>query len=235
DYRLPTTDFRLEVITCSVTDAIEAEKGGADRLEVISNFERDGLTPSLEMVRAIQAAVRLPLRVMLRESDGFQVASNDEVERLTTMARELAALRVDGVVLGFLREGKIDIELTNQILSSAPALKATFHRAFDETEDQFQALAELGKCRQIDRILTSGGPGTWDEKSERLALYRQQTGGHPTILVGGGVDASVIKAIRSHTDLTEFHIGRAARVPATVHGEVQSARVKELVRALHSI
>ena len=38
-------EFALEVIACSVADAIEAEKGGADRLEVISHFERGGLTP----------------------------------------------------------------------------------------------------------------------------------------------------------------------------------------------
>jgi copper homeostasis protein len=216
--------FVLEVIACTVEDAIEAEKGGADRLEVISHFERGGLTPSLELVRAIQTTVRLPLRVMLRESDGYQVAGDDE-----TAAREMAALRVDGVVLGFLRDGKVDIELTNRILVSAPTLKATFHRAFDETADPFQAIAQLRRCRQIDRILTSGGPGDWSDKMERLARYREATGGQPIILVGGGVDASVIKAVRSRTDLAEFHIGRAARVPAAFNGPVQSARVQELL------
>jgi copper homeostasis protein len=224
--------FVLEVIACTVKDAIEAEKGGADRLEVISHFERGGLTPSLELVRAMQTAVRLPLRVMLRESDGYQVASNDEVARLCSAARELAAMRVDGVVLGFLRDGKVDIELINRILDNAPMLNATFHRAFDETSDPFEALAELSQCRQIDRILTSGGPGDWTDKIERLALYQQTTGGRPIILVGGGVDASVIKAVRSTTDLAEFHIGRAARVPAAFNGLVQSARVQELLACI---
>jgi copper homeostasis protein len=224
--------FVLEVIACTVKDAIEAEKGGADRLEVISDFERGGLTPSLELVRAMQTAVRLPLRVMLRESDGYQVASNDEVARLCSAARELAAMRVDGVVLGFLRDGKVDIELINRILDNAPMLNATFHRAFDETSDPFEALAELSQCRQIDRILTSGGPGDWTDKIERLALYQQTTGGRPIILVGGGVDASVIKAVRSTTDLAEFHIGRAARVPAAFNGLVQSARVQELLACI---
>jgi copper homeostasis protein len=224
--------FVLEVIACTVEDAIEAEKGGADRLEVISHFERGGLTPSLELVRAIQTAVRLPLRVMLRESDGYQVASDDEVARLCCAAREMAALRVDGVVLGFLRDGKVDIDLTNRILDNAPMLNATFHRAFDDTDDPFQALAELRNCRQIDRILTSGGLGDWSDKIERLARYREATGGHPIILVGGGVDASVIKAVRSKTDLAEFHIGRAARVPAAFNGSVQSARVQELLACI---
>jgi copper homeostasis protein len=224
--------FVLEVIACTVDDAIEAERGGAGRLEVIAHFERGGLTPSLELVRAIQTAVQLPLRVMLRESDGYQVAGNDEIERLCSKARELAALRVDGVVLGFLRGGKVDLELTQQILDSAPSLNATFHHAFDEASDPFQALAELRNCRQIDRVLTSGGPGDWTAKIERLDRYQQAAGGHPIILVGGGVDASVIKAIRANTNLTEFHIGRAARVPAAVNGAVHSVRVKELLADL---
>ncbi len=221
--------FVLEVIACTVGDAIEAEKGGAHRLEVISHFERGGLTPSLDLVRAIQAAVRLPLRVMLRESDGYQVTNDDEVESLCNTARELAAMRVDGVVLGFLRDGKVDIELTRGILDSAPTLKATFHRAFDETSDPFQALTDLRNCSQIDRVLTSGGPGDWAEKIERLERYHQATGGQPIILVGGGVDASVIKAIRAKTNLAEFHLGRAARIPATVDGSVKSSLVKDIL------
>ena len=62
----------LEVIVQSVADAAEAEAGGADRLEVVREIERDGLTPPLDLVRSIIAATSLPLRVMVRESDGFE-------------------------------------------------------------------------------------------------------------------------------------------------------------------
>jgi copper homeostasis protein len=226
--------FVLEVIACTVADALEAEKGGAHRLEVISHFECGGLTPSLELVREIQTAVSLPLRIMVRENDGYHVASNDEVERICQTVRELAAMRVDGVVLGFIRDRKVDIEVMLQILKSGPALKATFHRAFDEASDPFQALAEISQCGQIDRVLTSGGQGNWTERSEKLSLYQREAGEHLKILVGGGVDASAIKTIRNKTNLVEFHIGRAARVPATVHGSVQSARVKDILCELDS-
>src|SRR5262245_59258121 len=112
--KMSKSGFALEVIACTVADAVEAEKGGAHRLEIISHFECGGLTPSLELVREIQASVSLPLRVMLRESDGYQVACNDEVESLCRTMRELAALRVDRVVLGFIRDGKVDLELTQR-------------------------------------------------------------------------------------------------------------------------
>jgi copper homeostasis protein len=216
----------LEVIACGVADAIEAEKGGADRLEVISHFECGGLTPPLELVQAMQGAVRLPLRIMLRESASYQTRSEDEIERLCRAAHQFAALGVDGVVLGFLRAGEIDLEITQRILNSAPGLRATFHHAFDEVRDKSQALADLSSCKQIDRVLTSGGPGELKLKIERLAHYQQLITGKLKILVGGGVDAAVIKAIHASTGLTEFHIGRAARIPPTISGEVRAARVK---------
>ena len=74
----------LEVIVQTVDDARAADAGGADRLEVVRDINRDGLTPSIDVVRSIQAATRLPLRVMVRESATFTVG-------------------VDGLVLGFTR------------------------------------------------------------------------------------------------------------------------------------
>ena len=61
----------LEVIACSVEDAIQAEEGGADRLEIVSDLDVGGLTPPLELVREIRSEVNLPLRVMLREEAGI--------------------------------------------------------------------------------------------------------------------------------------------------------------------
>src|ERR1051326_1190273 len=61
----------LEVIVCCVADAFEAQKGGASRLEVVRDLDRGGLTPSIQLVQAIKDAVDLPLRVMVRESDGY--------------------------------------------------------------------------------------------------------------------------------------------------------------------
>src|SRR5215475_6492738 len=106
-----THSIVLEVIACSVADAIEAERGGADRLEVISHFAVGGLTPPLGLLREIRAAVSLPLRVMLREGSGYEVNDEAETERLCAMARELNATGVEGVVLGFLRDGEIDVEV----------------------------------------------------------------------------------------------------------------------------
>ncbi|HEY8186747.1 MAG TPA: copper homeostasis protein CutC, partial [Pyrinomonadaceae bacterium] len=150
----------LEVIVCSVADALEAQKGGADRLEVIRDFERGGMTPPLKLVQEITAVVSLPLRVMLRESSGYETLNNDEVDRLCGAAGEFSALGIEGVVLGFLHKQRIDVHLTQQILACAPNLKATFHHAFEETEP-FEAIRDLKRIKQVDKLLTHGGAGNW--------------------------------------------------------------------------
>ncbi len=219
----------LEVIACTVEDAINAERGGAHRLEIISRFETGGLTPLLDLVREIQSAVKLPLRVMLRESDSYEVLDEKEIEKLCAAARELNAMRVDGIVLGFLQGRKVDVELTKRVLACAPNLKATFHHAFEETKDKFAAIEVLKSTPQIDKILTRGGNGNWAEKYSLLEIYAQAAQPAMKILAGGGVDAEAIKLLKKKTSVREFHVGSAARADGAVSKEL-AARLAEAAR-----
>lgn len=218
----------LEVIACSVADAVEAQQGGARRLEIISDLSRGGLTPPLELVQQIIAIVSIPVRVMLRESDGYGLASDDEEARLCRAASEFSRLRIDGLVLGFVRSGRIDVVLTQKILNCAPHLKATFHHAFEEV-DPFEAISEIKKIKQVDRILTYGGVGPWPVKMKQLVTYQEQSRPEIEIIAGGGLDADKIESLSSLTSIREFHVGRAARADGSVDGVVQAARVKALI------
>ncbi|MFD9245886.1 copper homeostasis protein CutC, partial [Streptomyces sp. NPDC059556] len=60
----------LEVIALDEEDAVAAQTGGADRLELVTDMAADGLTPSRTGFAAIRAAVDIPLRVMLRPPPG---------------------------------------------------------------------------------------------------------------------------------------------------------------------
>jgi hypothetical protein len=59
----------LEVIATSVADAVAAEQGGADRLELVVDLSRGGMTPPAALVDEILGRVRIPIRVMVRETD----------------------------------------------------------------------------------------------------------------------------------------------------------------------
>ena len=223
------TEPALEVIVCSVSDAIEAKKGGANRLEVVRNLEYGGLTPSLELVRSIQSNVALPLRVMLRESVGYETNGAEEIEALSVAAEQFAKMGVDGVVIGFLIGSRVDIELTRRVLARAPDLRATFHHAFEDAGDQLQALRDIKSLVQVDRILSSGGSGELKHRIKRLDTYARAADPEIKIIAGGGVDGDAILLLMRTTSIREFHVGRAARSGFSIDGDVQAELVSRLV------
>jgi len=225
----------LEVIACSVADAIEAEKGGANRLEIVRDLHLGGLTPSFELVSEIQSSVSIPLRVMLRESTGYETNGEDEIERLCDATVRFGSLGVAGFVIGFLKQESIDVELTRRILECAPNVKATFHHAFEDSPDKRRALEQIKSISQIDRILSNGGNDLLSERVQRLARYEQLAAPDVKIIAGGGIDAEAIKQIGQGTGIREFHVGRAARTAMRVDGVVEAECVSKLVQTLREL
>ena len=222
----------LEVIVQSVADATAADAGGADRLEVVREIERDGLTPPIDLVRAIAAATRLPLRVMVRENDGFSIQDSRELATLQKSFAVLADLRVDGAVVGFTRDGEIDLERMREVLGAAPGLPVTLHRAFDHVRDRLAAIDAVRELTQVDRILTDGGGGGWPARCRNLQQYAARAGERFTILAGGGVDDRALEALAATHAVREAHVGRAARSPQIPAAPVSAARVAEMRRII---
>ena len=218
----------LEVIVCSIEDAVEAAAGGADRLDVVSHRDIGGLTPSPDLVRRIKTDVELPLRVMVRESAGFETSGYAEIERLCASVRTFNEIGVDGIVFGFLKGDEPDFELIKTILAQAPEIKATFHHAFEDARDKLSLIRELQTFPQVDRLLAHGGEGTWTEKMGRLVQYQDVAFPEITVIAGGGLDLSVVRLIKTNTSISEFHVGSAARVD----GRVSRACVAELARLI---
>ena len=226
----------LEVIACSVPDAIEAEKGGANRLEIVRELQRGGLTPPLELVTQIKRAVALPLRVMLRENESYKTNSADEIDHLCRAAPHFASVGVDGLVLGFLKDGgEVDVELTQRVLACAPDVRATFHHAFEDAVDKLRALSDIKRLPQVDRILSHGGTDELERRVVRLREYDHAAAPEITILAGGGIDRNAILNIGHETNICEFHVGRAARANFDIDGDVQSSLVRALTKTLREI
>jgi copper homeostasis protein len=222
----------LEVIVISVEDAIEAEAGGADRLELVRALDLGGLTPDPELVKQVLRAVKIPVRVMLRETPDMSSGGPEEKQLLKACAEAFASLPLDGFVLGFTRDGKVDTPAVIDILSAAPGCRATFHRAFDEVADPLASIQELKRLPQVDRILTVGGKGDWRHRKRRLIDW--QRAGEPSIriLTGAGLSRTVLSDLAKTAELQEIHVGRAARTPPLVTGNVSREAVRSLKSAL---
>ena len=219
----------LEVIVQSIADARAAADGGADRLEVVRSIEQGGLTPAIEVVHAIAASVRLPMRVMVRENAGFTIGDG-ELRRLQEAAMSLEAANVDGIVIGFADGEGVRLPDLESVLSAARRVRVTFHRAFDALDAPIVAIPLIARCAQVDRILTSGGDGTLATRVETLRRYTR-VAGRLTIVAGGGVDEAAAALFAQSNCVNEIHIGRAARADR-VPGSPVAARSVAAIRAL---
>jgi copper homeostasis protein len=220
----------LEVIVQTLEDAREATAGGADRLEVVRDILQGGLTPSVDLVRAIQQVTPLPLRVMVRENAGY-TTDPEELRVLQLAADGFQSLGVDGLVVGFAAQGQPRLDDVRRVVERAPGARITFHRAFDSLSAPEGALSALAADTAIDHLLTSGGEGTPAERSARLRRWSGQLaalGAGVTIIAGGGVDEEMLRVLARDRSVIEAHVGRAAREGDDPDGTVRAARVRHL-------
>ncbi|KOG47397.1 MULTISPECIES: copper homeostasis protein CutC [Streptomyces] len=201
----------LEVIALDVEDAVAARAGGADRLELVTDMAADGLTPPRETFAAIRAAVDIPLRVMLRRTDGFAAG---DVSDLVRTARELRAEGAQEFVLGFLHaDGTPDLAAVEAVVAELDGCRWTFHRAIDRAADRDQLRKALADVPGLDTYLTAGSPAGVEEGLPVLlaeAARGGEPGYGPRILVGGGLTLEHLPVLRAG-GIDAFHIGGAAR------------------------
>mgnify|MGYP001229642377 CR=1 FL=1 len=227
----------LEVIATTVSDAIIAERYGADRIELITGISEGGLTPSLGLIEAVREKVSIPVRVMIRPNARSFVYDATDME---TMQRDIRHIRTVGglsLVLGVLRpDGTVAEDLLGQLLEAAGGMEVTFHRAFDEVKDQFEALNVLLRYPQITDILTSGARPTAPEGKERIAALEQLSSEHPiSILAGSGLSVAGLSEFISDTGVRRVHFGSAVREDGNALKPIDPARLQAVRTLLNSL
>jgi len=217
----------LEVIVQSVEDAVAAEQGGADRLELVRDLGRDGLTPEFALAEAICARVRVPVRVMIREEKAFVASSPGVIERMAASAAQFARLPIDGLVVGILDSGgAIARDAMRKVLDAAPGCRATFHRAIEQVSDRAQALSALAVFPQIDRVLSAGGNGGWAARVRTIEAMTAEALPGVRIMMAIGLEVDGLALLRPLA--IDAHIGRAARSPQTVDAPVSAEAVRRV-------
>lgn len=206
----------LEVIALSAEDARAAQAGGADRLELVTDIAADGLTPDRATFAAIRDAVTIPLRVMLRTSDGFTLSGPAELDDLRARAELLRAEGAEEFVLGFLDDsGQPDLAAVGALADTVGNCRWTFHRAIDRAADRDGLRKRLRDMPGLDTYLTAGSPAGVDDGMETLlAEAARGTAGEPgyqaRLMVGGALRLTHVPTLRAG-GVTAFHIGGAAR------------------------
>lgn len=196
----------IEVCVTSVQSAINAELGGALRVELVDNLIEGGTTPSTGTIALARKMLSIGLFIMIRPRGGDFCYSDLEFEIMKEDVKAARELGADGVVAGILLpDGKIDVERMSVLKGLAGDIGFTCHRAFDMTVDKFKALEDLIDIG-ADRILTSGGKNKAPDGKELIRQIIDQADGRIMIMPGSGVNEETIAALREHTGACEFHV-----------------------------
>lgn len=158
---MTTNNLTLEACVETLEDALAAESRGANRIELCSALDLDGLTPSRELTRLCIQNLHIPIMAMVRPRGGNFVYTETEIRQMEVDIEFFKQTQVAGVVFGLLiHEGAIDIENTKRLAKLAFPLKVTFHKAIDYSTDILSSFQELNKIDGISSVLTSGGMDT---------------------------------------------------------------------------
>ena len=199
-------NFLLECCVDSVESALQAEKGGADRLELCSNLIISGTTPTLALFRQIREHTDIRIHVLLRPRFGDFLYTEQE---LHIIAKEIDMFRragAEGIVIGCLRsDGSLNYEAMRFLIDHAGQMSITLHRAFDMCRNPFHTL-ELARKLGIHTILTSGCQASCLDGIDLLRQLDEKSCGEITIMAGAGVQEATVRILREKTNLTAFHM-----------------------------
>ena len=179
---------QLEVACFNAESARRAVAAGAHRIELCVDRASGGVTPSLELLKDLRSQVpaNLAINVMIRpRGEDF---TYDE-EELQEMASSIEAMKphCNGFVFGILNADKtVDVDACKKLVDLADPMPCTFHRAFDDALDLFQALEDVMVCG-FKTILTSGGPGNAVDNLIMLSRLLAAARGRIIIMPGGGL------------------------------------------------
>jgi copper homeostasis protein len=206
--------MKVEVCAGSVQSVIEAEKGGASRVELCDNLFEGGTTPSAATIELSSRLVTIPVYVMIRPRGGDFLYSDVEFEimkRDVVIARQYGA---SGIATGLLLpDGAVDERRTKELVRLAADLDmgVTFHRAFDMCADPYKALENI-IAAGCERILTSGGENKAIDGKSLIKEMVIAAAGRISIMAGSGVNPANVRELIEYTGIEEVHVSGKRRV-----------------------
>ncbi len=235
----------LEVCCGNIDSVKAAVEGGADRIELCSRLDLDGLTPTREMLREAVNLCRpagVIVHVLIRSREGDFVYSEEEVAQMADeidMAMEEGA---DGIVIGALTaEGDIDADAykrwIDRVRRDGDNLRCnvTFHRAFDVCRNPMESIGVIARLG-CNRILTSGQKPSAEEGIPMLKelVFRANQLSHETghalnILCGAGVTVDNASHILEATGATEIHGSLRTGLVSDVN------KIKEVCQSINNL
>jgi copper homeostasis protein len=227
--------FELCVETLEAGRAAKA--GGADRIELCSGLDCGGITPSPALMKADLQSLELPVYVLIRPRSGDFCFSGGEFELMCKQIEQAKRAGATGIAVGVLHhDGRVDVERTRALVELARPMAVTFHRAFDETPDLFEALDNVIETG-ADSLLTSGGAADVLSGADRIGALRKRAGDRVHVVAGGGLRLESLVEVVRRSGVYSLHgsLTRKSGVHGpNANGKQLEADVREAIRLLES-
>jgi copper homeostasis protein len=150
--------MKIEFCIESEAAAKAAQKHSAHRIELCRSLDKDGLTPTIDLIKSCKAVYKGEIHMMIRPKEGDFHYNENELIQMKKEIKLAHQFNLKGVVFGLLlKNGNLDIAKTKVLHKYAKKfnLETTFHRAFDHCKKPLDAINQLIDIG-VDRLLTSG-------------------------------------------------------------------------------
>jgi copper homeostasis protein len=236
--------YTFEVGARTVEDALTAERGGADRVELYSSPLEGALTPSAGLIRAaVEAVTNLKLFVMIRPRAGDFLYTAGEFETMRRDVDIALEMGAHGIMSGILdADGSLDVVRMKKLVNQCGDIPFTLHRAFDFSRDPLATLEQaidLG-CTYL---LTMGqeSEATFPKhiRQEILSLAADRI--KVVIALGADFDTEAdLASVVEDTGSTEYHIVNGYRQRPSdmiwqMDGEAESDYLRETMFTIDTL
>lgn len=186
----------VEVCANSFQSVVNAEKAGANRVELCVELGVGGITPSYGLIQKVVSETKIPIHVLIRPRSGDFTYSKEEFDVMLADIQFCKDVGCNGIVSGVLHQDfSLDAHRTQLLVEAANGMHFTFHRAFDWVQDPLKTIRTLSKigCKTI---LTSGQKPTAFEGLENLINFKKEAKNNIEIMPGGGINKANIQAFK---------------------------------------
>ena len=226
--------MKIEFCVTSIEGAVAAEQFKADRIELCSRLDLDGLTPSLNLIQQCRLAYKGEIHIMIRPEDGPFTCNDSKLKKMLDSVVKSAEIGINGIVFGLLtNKNEINLKATALLVEMAKRyhLETTFHRAFDHLTDPIASVEQLQNLG-INRILCSGSDSNVEKGIQSLKKLKITAQNDIEIMAGGGVNqynAHILQQIG--LDAIHFSVHNI-KDNTPIYNEVNEEKIKSILRAL---
>ena len=199
-------DIIKEACVEGYQEAIQAKKLGADRIELCSSLNEDGLTPDRKTITSVFKAMNIPVKIMIRPRKGNFIYSQKEISQMESDIIFCKKQGIKEVVFGCLdNKERVDIDTLNRLANISYPMKITFHKAIDHTHDILVEMDRLVKAKSVASVLTSGGSTFVLRKKTLLMKILENFKGKLNIIIAGGISENNFDNLHQVFQWNEYH------------------------------